>query len=130
MSDLKTSKSSGVVPLKNSLKSKQKVKQIFNELRLFLENTYGEDIKDLKLSLELLEHICNKVEFLVKKEYNINKMDFVISFFDLVFNLTEQEKEILKENIEYLINNKVVLKFSTIYRLSLKTYNYIKKKVC
>jgi hypothetical protein len=81
------------------------------------------------MSLEFLEHICSMVEVLVKKKYNINKSEIVINFFELIFEINEQEKEIINKNIEYLINNKIVKQIPFVKVMGKYFYSYLKKKM-
>lgn len=105
MSDL------SIIPLKNSLavdakriEVKSKIISRINELGLVLAQ--------YKTSNELLLLVLNLIEYLVSKKDKINKKELAIEIMTEIFQLNDQEKQAVAENIEFLWINKAIKKVS------------------
>ena len=104
---------------------------------IILENTLIKTIVDkvrliplfdqLKNDIELTEHVCNLVENSITGNKNskpIDKKALVIKIMSQLFNLnSEQEKNVINQHIDYLINNGMIQKIP----LSTKILNSLRK---
>jgi hypothetical protein len=90
-----------------------------------------ETLQDYKLNNEFLVLCCNLVEFYVKKKYNIDKMNLVISIYDRIFaNLTDDEKTTIRQNIQFIWNNRHIKKIAYYKLMFCGVKEWLKKKVC
>jgi hypothetical protein len=116
-----------IIELKNNLlvdytycDTKKKIVDRLVELKL-------NDIK-YKNDNEFLNLVCNLIEHLIKKKDKISKKDLVLIIFQEMFNINEEEKVIISNNIEYLFNNKNIKKVS-FYKLFKTSLNeWFRKK--
>jgi len=86
-----------LVPLQNKLKTKKK----FSDIVQIIINDVKTNIPDFAenfLECEMILRICNIVEYLVKKKYNVNKKEIVIHVFELLI------PEISDANLEFISN--------------------------
>ena len=104
---------------------------------IILENTLIKTIVDkvrliplfdqLKNDIELTEHVCNLVENSITGNKNskpIDKKALVIKIMSQLFSLnSEQEKNVINQHIDYLINNGMIQKIP----LSTKILNSLRK---
>ena len=104
---------------------------------IILENTRIKTIVDkvrliplfdqLKNDIELTEHVCNLVENSITGNKNskpIDKKALVIKIMSQLFSLnSEQEKNVINQHIDYLINNGMIQKIP----LSTKILNSLRK---
>ena len=100
-----------IIPLKNNILVDFKHQEIKTKI-LNRINELGLDINKYKTDIEFLNLITNLVEHLIKKKDKIDKKNMVVSIFQHHFNLTEEEINLLKSNIDYLCNNGNVKKVS------------------
>jgi len=105
-----------LVPLKNNLlvdstynKVKNRIIERINELGLH-DPKYKNDNEFLSL-------VCSLIENLISKKDGIKKSDLAIDIFSQLFNLDEDEKVILKNNIDFLCNQKTIIKKLSPYKL-------------
>jgi len=115
-------------------KNKLKIQKYKNELM----NLICDKIKEidsysaLKNDHELLKFVCDCIENGVNESDKKNKTDkkqLCIDVYTKVFTLSESEKVILSNSIEFLIDNKLITKFNTLQRCGSILVNYIKSKV-
>ena len=108
---------------KNALKKAQ----LINDLLVLLRQKVADypASYQLKACSEFLLYVCNIVENLVKKSYNINKKDLVKDVFKQLLALTEPELKILDASIEFLWSNELIQKIAS----SKKVVKWIQKKV-
>ena len=72
-----------------------------------------ENLQQYKQDIEFLKLVANMIEFQVKKKYDIDKKDLLLKIYDSVFqNFTDDEKENVKKNIEFIYQNKHIKKVS------------------
>lgn len=116
-----------MVPLKHSLKTSVKFQSISNEIVEKLK-LIGDIDGNSKLSIELINFICNIIEYLVKHKYRINKENLLIFSLKRVVELTSEEEEIIKNTIKYLHDNKLILKVTKLKYLLEYSKNLIKSK--
>lgn len=114
-----------LVPLKNSLKQSVKFQQISDVIveKLKLINIDGN-----KHSIELINFIANLIEYLVKHKYKINKENLLIFSLKRVVELSSEDEDIIRNTIQYLHDNKLILKVSKIKYILEYSKNLIKKQ--
>jgi len=78
---------------------------------------------------ELVIFICNSIENIIKKDYGIDKKLFVCEIINEIFNLTEIEKNVLHESIQFIFDNGLIRKIPTSKKTGKIIWNYIKRKV-
>jgi hypothetical protein len=98
--------------LKKSINKNSKLHQII-ELNRFKNDVISaikqrDNFKELKTNEELLKAICAQLEVNVPqyKKEKYDKKEFIIALYNELFgNLSEVEKQRLREDIQYLFNN-------------------------
>ena len=70
----------------------------------------------LRTEIELTNYICNLVENEINKQKTnkINKKELVISVFMKLYNLNDEEKTVISNQIDFLFNNKLIKKIPVI----------------
>ena len=115
---------------KNKLKSKIFKSDLCNEIvRRVLEI---ENYLSLKSDPELLKFICDLVENGVKKNDGKNKVDkkeLVLEIYTKVFNLNENEKKHIGDQIDFLCDNELITKVFNVKKNGKLFINYIKSKL-
>lgn len=101
-----------LIPIKNSLKQSVKFQQISD---MILEKIKViPNIIEHRTNIELINLICNIIEYFCKKKYKIDKCNLLIyTLKRVITTLTSDEEEIIKNTIEYLHANKLILSIST-----------------
>jgi len=90
-----------------------------------------ENLQIYKLNSEFLVLACNLIEYYVKKKYNIDKSNLLISIYDTIFaNLTDDEKATIRQNIQFIWNNGHIKKIPAYRLLFCGIKEFLKKKVC
>ena len=109
-------------PKNNLLKS-----QKFADILALLKQKVGEYPPNhiLKQCSEFLLLTCKIVEEVIKKGDKVNKKDFVIDLFKLLFTLNDPECKLLGNSIDILHSNGMINKIKT----SKKMWNCLKKNV-
>lgn len=107
------------IEFNGSLKSKQLEKKIIDtvvsEVNKNFHNPQG-----LKLDIEMINEICNLIEDAVKSNRikKINKLELFMKAHLAVFGVsTEQERNVIASNIDYLHNNGKIKARSIIKKL-------------
>ena len=79
---------------------------------------------NLRTEIELTAYVCNLVENEISKQKNnkIDKKELVISVFVKLFNLSDDEKLLISNQIDFLFNNKMIKKVPLIEK-TLKTFS-------
>lgn len=116
-----------LIPIKNSLKQSVKFQQISD---LILEKIKViPNILDHKTNIELINLICNIIEYFCKKKYKIDKANLLLYTLKRVIpTLTSDEEEVIKNTIEYLHDNKLILSISTFKYSMTYLKNFFLKK--
>jgi len=87
----------------------------------------------LKQDHELLKFVCECIENSVSSDNkNKNKTDkkqLCIDVYTKCFTLTESEKITLSNSIEFLIDNKLIIKYNTLHKYGAILVHYIKQKL-
>ena len=99
--DITFKNSAKVVVLKNTLKQ---------DLVKFLKETPG--ISEMKFNKEILEIVGQHVENNIRnnKKKKIDKVQLIFDILHEVFTFNEHEKNMLKGEIDYFIQNKIIRK--------------------
>ena len=121
MSDLQ------IVSLKNNLLYDVTVNEIKTKIiKRIHELNLGEP--KYKTDNELLVLICNLIEFLVHKKDKIVKKDLCINIFTDLFQLTDDEKKALSNNIDFVHLNGAIKKVSKFKLFKCGLYELFLKK--
>lgn len=116
-----------IVLPKNDLSKDIKLSEIKNKICDRLNSI--ENLQDYKLNNEFLVLATNLIEFYVKKKYGINKMDLAISIYERIFQeFSEQDKEIVKKNIQFIWNNGHIKKTPYYILFCVGIKEWLKKK--
>ena len=114
------------VKLKNTLSTFVSQNTIVKQICDFIKANF-DDYQSLKTDLEFLEYILTLIKNIIKtkkQKQEIDKKDVVIKIFiSLYGSLQEHENKILLNQIDYLINNKIIKKL----KYSKKIIKYVKK---
>jgi len=116
-----------LIPLKHTLKQACKFQIISDKILLNLKSI--PDLETHKLSIELIEYICNLIEYYTKKKYKIDKQNLFIYTMKRIVTLSEDDIETIKQAIQYLHDNKLIKVISTVSKVLLFTKNVIKNKI-
>jgi hypothetical protein len=117
-----------LVPLKNKLYSIIK----FNNIATHIVNDLQviPNLLQLKLDNELIERVCNLIEFYVSKKMNLDKKELALSVFKKIDpNITEDELNHIGNTIEYFVSNNTIKKNTKTYKSCISLGNYFLKKV-
>lgn len=117
---------------KNSLLTKQLNSKIFKSLYEELSAFDGK--KELSRDLEFISLACNLAEYLVDaqkkhlKGLKVDKMKLVVNVFAVIYDLSEEEQEQLKSHIQFVYDNEMIKKVSTIRFLKKSLSKWIAKQ--
>ena len=117
-----------LIQAENSLKSSIK----FNEIKNIIVDRVSkfENLPQYKLDIEFLKLVANMIEFQVKKKYAIDKKDLLIKIYDQAFvNVSDDEKETIKNNIEFIFQNNHIKKLSYYKLFCTSIKEWLKKKI-
>jgi hypothetical protein len=97
-----------LVPLKNSLKQVSKFEEIANQIVEYIKQI--PNLVNEKNNVELINLICNCVEYLCKKKYKINKESLLVYALKKALgdDFTPEDEALVKKNIEYLHSNGLI----------------------
>ena len=116
-------------------KNKLKRDQYNNELKKQIIQKMKEfdNLGSLKFDNELLKFVCSCLENSLKPKYEkkqkTDKKALVIEIFNDLFNLNEDEKKKLGNNIDFLIGNELVEKIHVVKEVGVIGFNYLKSKL-
>ena len=116
-------------------KNKLKRDQYNNELKKQIIQKMKEfdNLGSLKFDNELLKFVCacaeNGINPKYEKKHKTDKKALVIEIFHDLFNLNEDEKKKLGNNIDFLIENELVEKIHVAKKLGVIGFNYLKSKL-
>ena len=117
-----------IIPLRNNLLLDYKRTEIKNKITSrILELGLVQD--KYKTDSELLSLISSLVEHLVIKKDKISKKTLVIEIIDALFQLTDDEKNVLSNNIEFLHSNGLIKKVSYYKLFKTSIREWMTKKV-
>jgi hypothetical protein len=113
-------------PKNNLLKS-----QKFNDILVLLKQKIAEYPPNhiLKQCNEFLLFVCKVVEEVIVKADKVNKKEFVIDLFKLLFGLNDPECKLLSSSIDFLHSNNMISKVKNSKKIwsCLKKYVSLKK---
>jgi hypothetical protein len=121
------------VQVKNSLKNKKAVDDIVNIIINKIKADLTVD-NNLKSSMELLTLVVTLVENLIDNKNKpdkkkVNKLNVLHDIYNKLFgNLTQQDLNIINQNIEYLLDNKLIKKYSFLKRIYKNFKYWLEKK--
>ena len=113
------------IPLKNGLKQSQKFDELSSKLLIRLKTIPNVELS--KLDNELIKFMCDNIEYLCKKKYNIDKQALLLHTLKRVVELSPEEENLVKTSIEFLINNKLIKKVSNIENITYIAKNFFLK---
>lgn len=95
---------------KNSLSRETKKQKLLGQITEKLERVMSSQLK--KNDLEFISLVCNIVENVINKKDKINKKEFVFDIFQMLYNgeLTQEDKTMIGNHIEYLWENEQIKK--------------------
>lgn len=105
-----------LVPLKNNLLIDTTYNSVRDKIILRINELGLQDPK-YKNDNEFLALICNLIENLVSKKDKINKKTLLIEIFKLMFNINEDETELLSKNVDFICNQHNIVKKVSYYKL-------------
>jgi hypothetical protein len=129
MSSSNSSVITSIIPIENSLAKKQKIATIIKVVVTKVNEL--ENLPSLKGDLELLKYVVSLVINLVKPKYRLSLDEIesiILTSLIQIFSLNPNEIAEVKNAIQFLKDNKLIKKFSTIERGTFSTIQYLKKK--
>jgi hypothetical protein len=114
-----------VIPVTPNLAIEVKKNEIKDKVIARLTELKLADTK-YKNSSDILLLICNLTEHLTRDK-KLSKKEIVIDILNTLFLLTEDEKLIVSNNIEFLHSNKAIKKLSSFYLFCCSAYEYFFK---
>lgn len=117
------------IPLKYDIKLDVKKAETKRQIIERVQNLKV-DINKYKLDVQFLNLICNLIEYLVCKKDKIDKCELCLEILNDLFgcSFTEEEKQIIKNNINYMCNNKQVKTLSYYKLFKTSFLEFFKKK--
>jgi hypothetical protein len=121
------------VQVKNSLKNKKAVDDIVNIIINKIKTDLTVD-GNLKNSMELLHLVVTLIENLIDNKNKsdkkkVNKLNVLHDIYNKLFgNLSPQDLNIINQNIEYLLDNKLIKKYSFLKRIYKNFKYWLEKK--
>lgn len=116
---------------KNSLRQREKKEKIRSLIkqRITLISSYQSLRQNNMIDQELILMVCNSVENLVKKKYQIDKKLFVVEILDDIFNnLSHVERENVLSLVQFLFDNALIEAVPVLEKLSYYTVSWMKRK--
>lgn len=116
---------------RNSLRQrekKEKIRRLIKQ-RITLISSYQSLRQNNTIDQELVLMVCNSVENLVKKKYQIDKKSFVIEILEDIFNnLNQIEKENVLNVVQFLFDNALIEAVPVVEKFSYYALGWIKRK--
>lgn len=117
---------------KNSLLIKQLYSKAFKAL--YEELIAFDAKKELLTDMEFLSLACNLVEHITDqqkkhlKALKIDKMKLVVDVFTVIYDMSEADQATLKQNIQFIHDNEMIKKVSTVRVLKKSLTRWITKQ--
>lgn len=121
------------VQVKNSLKNKKAVDDIVNIIINKIKADLNVDV-NLKNSMELLHLVVTLIENLIDNKNKsdkkkVNKLNVLHDIYNKLFgSLTQQDLALINQNIEYLLDNKLIKRYSFLKRIYKNFKYWLEKK--
>jgi hypothetical protein len=122
------------VQVKNSLKNKKAVDDIVNIIINKIKTDLNIDV-NLKNSMELLHLVVTLIENLIDNKNKsdkkkVNKLNVLHDIYTKLFgNLSAQDLTLINQNLEYLLDNKLIKRYSLIKRVYKNIKHWVQKKL-
>ena len=88
------------------------------------------EFQKYKNDLEIIKYVCNLTENLIKeKKSGLMKKEIVITSLTKVFNLTENEKKMISDAVEFLSNNKKIKKLGIYKKWIVPIFHFFLKLI-
>ncbi len=111
-----------------SAKKQIKINKIAKEMKEIYGDLTPQEMQEMRLDPEIINHICNKVEHEITKKYKTDKKIVVLDIIrKLVTNLSDEDKKIISAIIENLHRTGQILE-NTILRASSRFFLGVLKK--
>jgi hypothetical protein len=112
-------------------KNKLKIQQYNNDVFKLIVKKITEIHGQLKFENELLKFVCTCVENAVidSEKQKTDKKKLVLDIYHAVYNLSEADKLVISNSIDFVCNNKMIKKYSTLRKYSSIVGSYIKSKL-
>ena len=103
---------------KNKLKTQQYNNDVFKLIVKKITEINGHE--QLKFENELLKFVCTCVENAVidSEKQKTDKKKLVLDIYHAVYNLSEADKLVIGNSIDFVCNNKMIKKYSTLRKYS------------
>ena len=102
-----------LIPLKHRLKQSNKFDTISKKIIAKLHEI--PDVQDLKIHPELINLVCNLIEYYCKKKYSIDKLSLLIFVMKAIIpNLGDDDINNIKDIVTYLHSNKLIITISSL----------------
>lgn len=117
---------------KNSLLTKQLYSKAFKSL--YQELSEFDTKKELLRDMEFLSLSCNLVEHIVdaqKKHFKalkVDKLKLVVDVFKVIYDMTPEDEETLKQHIQFIHENDMIKKVSTVRYLKKSLTSWVAKQ--
>jgi hypothetical protein len=118
-----------IVAPKRELKKRLKIAKIVNAISKVLKELPQTDLNEMKTNPELIKYVCNLVENTIKKKYTTDKKSIVLQILTSVISITEPDKKIVSDTIEFLHKNGDIRKINTIKLITKYTIGFVKKTI-
>jgi len=115
-----------LIPLKNGLKQNVKFQSVSDMIEQHLKLI--PEIETLKMSIELINYVCNLIEHLIKHKYKINKVNLLIYTLKRCVEINDEQEDIIKQTITYLHENKLIKKVSRLCQVFVYSKELLKKQ--
>ena len=117
---------------KNSLRKREKKEKTKNSIksRITQIQNYQSLRNGNQIDQELVLMVCNCIENLVKKKYNIDKKQFVIEILNELFNnqLSQIEKDNVANLVQFLFDNLLIELVPVVDKAKYFVLGWIKRK--
>jgi len=122
------------IKLKNSLANHVLINSLIEALVDYIKNNIPKYL-DLKLNNELTQSACKVVDKIIlndktlseKQKNKILKELIVIEAFKVLFNLNDDEVQLIESQIEFLVDNKLIKSKSIFQKVIKGTSKFLKK---
>ncbi len=120
------------VKVENKLKVQQYNSELFALIVAKIKEIEGYD--KLRFDNELLKFVCVCIENGVNEKYEMNKKKtdkkrLAMDIMTTVFTMTESEKMIVSSSIDFLCDNKMIIKYSGFKKYTSIIGSYLKSKL-
>ena len=116
-----------IIKFKNSLLKVCKISEITKAIVTQLKEK-NLDLNGGRFDLELTTYICNIVENELVDSEKDKKVEIIVNIIGQLYVLSNEDKNIITAQIEYLVNNKKIKKIKTSKWIWRSTSNWFIKK--